>query len=404
MQEIDKIQKIYFFELETANKVIASANSRLPDFRRKLPTNVSGTESLADRFNNLSHQEKDERIAYANINESIDRVNEMTPKLVLIKEFVAELIELDSELLSLEKEQKSKETTIDSINNKIEKLHKKLSDLSANIETLSKDLKDREIRHKTESDALLLTQKRLIKSEKELERSQERYSNIKEIKEKAIEERDQKIVDLEKQLQELETQYENLRRLQKEHKQALGELLNIRKSIANQKARINNIEKEATEDENGYDRLNSLLESQINQLKNSSERIDSDNRELELQIVLERTRISELKPEINEWSKEKKSLQRELDLLAKQKISYAETANQNKVETKELQNSDLAENEKEIFNQKEGAERANNEYRIELKDKLEKLTIQEMDLKKRLGERKDKLTTLNKKEMKPIKN
>ena len=105
MQEIDKIQKIYFFELETANKVIASANSRLPDFRRKLPTNVSGTESLADRFNNLSHQEKDERIAYANINESIDRVNEMTPKLVLIKEFVAELIELDSELLSLEKEQ-----------------------------------------------------------------------------------------------------------------------------------------------------------------------------------------------------------------------------------------------------------------------------------------------------------
>ena len=397
MQEIDKIQKIYFFELETANKVIASANSRLPDFRRKLPTNVSGTESLADRFNNLSHQEKDERIAYANINESIDRVNEMTPKLVLIKEFVAELIELDSELLSLEKEQKSKEITIDSINNKIEKLHKKLSDLSANIETLSKDLKDREIRHKTESDALLLTQKRLIKSEKELERSQEHYSNIKEIKEKAIEERDQKIVDLEKQLQELETQYENLRLLQKEHKQALGELLNIRKSIANQKARINNIEKEATEDENGYDRLNSLLESQINQLKNSSERIDSDNRELELQIVLERTRISELKPEINEWSKEKKSLQRELDLLAKQKISYAETANQNKVETKELQNSDLAENEKEIFNQKEWAERANNEYRIELKDKLEKLTIQEMDLKKRLGERKDKLTTLNKK-------
>ena len=140
-----------------------------------------------------------------------------------------------------------------------------------------------------------------------------------------------------------------------------------------------------------------MLESQINQLKNSSERIDSDNRELELQIVLERTRISELKPEINEWSKEKKSLQRELDLLAKQKISYAETANQNKVETKELQNSDLAENEKEIFNQKEGAERANNDYRIELKDKLEKLTIQEMDLKKRLGERKDKLTTLNKK-------
>ena len=78
-QEIEKIQKIYFFELETANKVIASANSRLPDFRRKLPTSVSETESLADRFNDLSLQEKDERIIYANINESINRVNEMTP-------------------------------------------------------------------------------------------------------------------------------------------------------------------------------------------------------------------------------------------------------------------------------------------------------------------------------------
>jgi hypothetical protein len=32
---------------------------------------------------------------YSNINESIDRVNEMTPKLVLIKEYVGELIALD---------------------------------------------------------------------------------------------------------------------------------------------------------------------------------------------------------------------------------------------------------------------------------------------------------------------
>ena len=396
-QEIEKIQKIYFFELETANKVIASANSRLPDFRRKLPTNVSETESLADRFNDLSSLEKDERIMYSNINESIDRVNEMTPKLVLIKEYVGELIALDGELVSLEKDQKSKETTIISIKDKINTLHKKLSDLSAKIETLSKDIKDREIRYKTEKDILSLTQKRLIKSETDLGRSQEHYAGLKEIKEKAIKDRDEKISGLEKQLEELKNQYENLLNLQKEHKQALNELLNIRKSIENQKARINNIEKESREHENGYERLSSLLVSQIDQLNKSSERIDTDNRELELQIVLERTRISELKPEINEWTKEKRSLKDELGLISKQKISYAETANKNKEETKELLSTELANNQKEIFKHKEESDRNNNDYRIELKGKLEKLTIQEMELNKRLGDRKDKLTVLNKK-------
>ena len=296
----------------------------------------------------------------------------MTPKLVLIKEHVSELIALDGELLALEKDQKSKETTINSINDKIEKLYKKLSDLSAKIETLSKDMKDREIRHKTESDSLALTQKRLTKDETDLERSQEHYSSLKEIKEKAIKDRDENIVGLEKQLEELQNQYEKLRDLQKEHKQALSELLNIRKSIANQKARINNIEKEETEQENGYNRLSTLLTSQIDQLNNSSERIESDNRELELQIVLERTRISELKPEINEWAKEKRSLQKELDLISKQKISYAEAANQEKMEAKELLGAELANNAQDIFNHKEQSEKNSSGYRHELNEKLEK--------------------------------
>jgi chromosome segregation ATPase/DNA-binding transcriptional ArsR family regulator len=396
-QEIEKIQKIYFFELETANKVIASANWRLPDFRRKLPTSVSETESLADRFNNVSLQEQDERIIYANINESINRVNEMTPKLVLIKEHVGELIALDGELLALEKDQKSKETTINNIDDKIEKLHKKLSDLSAKIETLSKDIKDREIRHKIERDSLVLTQKRLTKGETDLERSQEHYSGLKEIKDKAIKDRDENIAGLEKQLEELNNQYENLRDLQKEHKETLNELLNIRKSIANQKARINNIEKEESEQENGYSRLSTLLTSQIDQLNNSSERIESDNRELELQIVLERTRISELKPEINEWTKEKRSLQKELDLISKQKISYAETTNKNKVETKEKLSTELANNAQDIFNHKEQCEKNSSGYRHELNEKLEKFIIQEMELKQRLGDRQDKLIALNKK-------
>ena len=115
-------------------------------------------------------------------------------------------------------------------------------------------------------------------------------------------------------MEELINQYEALRDLQKEHKKALNELLNIRKSIVNQKARINNVEAEMTEHENGYNRLSTLLTSQIDQLHKSSERIESDNRELELQIVLERTRVSELKPEIEEWKKEKRALQKELDL------------------------------------------------------------------------------------------
>ena len=134
------------------------------------------------------------------------------------------------------KDQKSKETTINSINDKLNKLQKNLSDLSAAIETLSKDLKDREIRYKTEKDTLSLTQKRLTKSETDLGRSQEHYAGLKEIKEKAIKERDDKISVLERQLEELKNQYENLRNLQKDHKQALNELLNIRKSIENQKA------------------------------------------------------------------------------------------------------------------------------------------------------------------------
>ena len=83
----------------------------MPDFRRKLPTSVSETETLAERFNDLSQEEKDERVVFANINEAIDRVNEMSPKLVLLKEYVGELISIDSELLGLEKDQKSKEVT-----------------------------------------------------------------------------------------------------------------------------------------------------------------------------------------------------------------------------------------------------------------------------------------------------
>ena len=402
-QEIEKIQKIYFFELETANKVIASTNARLPDFRRKLPTSVSETETLAERFNDLSQQEKDERVVYANINEAIDRVNEMSPKLVLLKEYVGELISIDSELLGLEKDQKSKEVTINSINDKVQKLYKKLSSLAAQIETLSKDIKDREILFKIENDALAQSQKRLKKCETELKRSQENYNSIKDIKEKAIIERDENISSLEKNLEELSNQYESLLELQKEHKQARVELLNIQKSTTNQKARINNIETEASEYENGYNRLNSLLGSQIDQLHNSSERIESDNRELELQIVLERTKISELKPEIEEWKKEKRSLQKELDLISKQKTSYAETASQNKVDAKEQCDADLASNELDVFKQKEQSESNNNGYRQELNEKLEKFTIQEMDLKKRLEERRDRLSVLNKKRNQALK-
>ena len=43
----------------------------------------------------------------------------------------------------------------------------------------------------------------------------------------------------------------------------------------------------------------------MDQLNKSSERIGIDNRDLELQLVLERTKISEIKPEIEEWKKER---------------------------------------------------------------------------------------------------
>ena len=151
----------------------------------------------------------------------------MSPKLVLLKEYVGELISIDSELLGLEKDQKSKEVTINSINDKVQKLYKKLSSLAAQIETLSKDIKDREILFKIENDALAQSQKRLKKCETELKRSQENYNSIKDIKEKAIIERDENISSLEKNLEELSNQYESLLELQKEHKQARVELLNL---------------------------------------------------------------------------------------------------------------------------------------------------------------------------------
>ena len=80
----------------------------------------------------------------------------------------------------------------------------------------------------------------------------------------------------------------------------------------------------------------------MEQFNKSSERIETDNRELELQLVLERTKISELKPEIEEWKREKKALQQELDLLSTQKIAIAETATQNKKDSKVQLEKDLA--------------------------------------------------------------
>ena len=53
-QEVDKLEKIYNFELDTANKVIITANSRLPDFRRRLPSSLMGNATLAERFNDLA--------------------------------------------------------------------------------------------------------------------------------------------------------------------------------------------------------------------------------------------------------------------------------------------------------------------------------------------------------------
>ena len=131
-----------------------------------------------------------------------------------------------------------------------------------------------------------MTQKRIRKNEAELERAQKRYSKAKDTKEKAIAGRDEKITELEQQLETLKNNYENLRDLQAQHKQALSELVHIRTTINNQKARISNIEKEAAEDERNYNRLNDLLTAQMDQLNKSSERIGIDNRDLELQLVL----------------------------------------------------------------------------------------------------------------------
>ena len=56
-----------------------------------------------------------------------------------------------------------------------------------------------------------------------------------------------------------------------------------------------------------------------------------------------------------------------------------------------------------MFKQKEQSESNNNGYRQELNEKLEKFTIQEMDLKNRLEERKDRLSVLSKKRNQALK-
>ena len=99
-------------------------------------------------------------------------------------------------------------TTIKNIDTKLGKLRKQLSDLVVKLETLSADVRDREIRHKTETDALELTQKRMRTNEAELERTQTRYGNEKDIKEKAITAREENITTLDKQLETLKNHYE----------------------------------------------------------------------------------------------------------------------------------------------------------------------------------------------------
>jgi chromosome segregation ATPase len=206
-------------------------------------------------------------------------------------------------------------------------------------------------------------------NEAELERAQKRYSKVKDIKEKAIAGRDEEITALEQQLEILKNHYENLRDLQTQQKEALSELVHIRTTINNQKARIFNIEKEAAEDEKGYNRLNDLLIAQIEQFNKSSERVETDNRELELQLVLGRTKISELKPEIEEWKKEKKALQQELDLLSKQKIAIAETAIQDKENFKAQLEKDLSDVVQEETDEKDQAAKSKDTYRQELREK-----------------------------------
>ena len=402
-QEVEKLEKIYNFELETVNKVIASANSRLPDFRRKLPSSMPENAALAERFNELSRQEQDERKTYANINGAIEKINEITPKIAALKEYVGELIALDGEIGALEKEQQSKETTITNINSKLDKLRKQLTELAAELETLSTDVKDREVRHKTETDALQMTQKRMGTNEAELERAQKRYSKVKDIKEKAIAGRDEEITALEQQLEILKNHYENLRDLQTQQKEALSELVHIRTTINNQKARISNIEKEAAEDEKGYNRLNDLLIAQIEQFNKSSERVETDNRELELQLVLGRTKISELKPEIEEWKKEKKALQQELDLLSKQKIAIAETAIQDKENFKAQLEKDLSDVVQEETDEKDQAAKSKDTYRQELREKIEKFIAQDAELQQRLDDREEKLAVRGKKRNEALK-
>jgi len=396
-QEVEKLEKIYNFELDTANKVINAANSRLPDFRRKLPSSLMGNATLAERFNDLSQQEQEERKTYSDINGAIDKINEITPKIAALKDYVGELIALDGEIVSLEKEQQSKESTIKNIDSKLNKLGKQLSDLAAELEILSADVKDREVRHKTETDALQLTQKRIRKNESDLERTQKRYSKAKDTKEKAIAGRDEKITDLELQLEKLKNNYENLRDLQAQHKHALSELVNIRTTINNQKARISSIEREAAEDDRNYNRLNDLLTAQMDQLNKSSERIGIDNRDLELQLVLERTKISEIKPEIEEWKKEKKALKQELDLLSTQKIAIAETATQDKKDSKVQLEKDLGDVVHEEIDEKDKATKSKDTYRQELREKIEKFTAQEAELQQRLDDREDKLSVRGKK-------
>ena len=258
-------------------------------------------------------------------------------------------------IVSFEKEQQSKESTIKNIDAKLNKLGRQHSDLAGGLEIQRDDVKDREIRHKIETDALQLTQKRIRKNESDLERTQKRYSKAKDTKEKAIAGRDEKITGLELQLEKLKNNYENLRDLQAQHKHALSELVNIRTTINNQKARISSIEREAAEDERNYNRLNDLLTAQMDQLNKSSERIGIDNRDLELQLVLERTKISEIKPEIEEWKKEKKALKQELDLLSTQKIAIAETATQDKKDSKEQLEKDLGDVIHEELDEKDQA-------------------------------------------------
>ena len=135
----------------------------------------------------------------------------------------------------------------------------------------------------------------------------------------------------------------------------------------------------------------------MDQLNKSSERIGIDNRDLELQLVLERTKISEIKPEIEEWKKEKKALKQELDLLSTQKIAIAETATQDKKDSKVQLEKDLGDVVHEEIDEKDKATKSKDTYRQELREKIEKFTAQEAELQQRLDDREDKLSVRGKK-------